>query len=649
MKLPSSAEPPARTDATWDPVPGDVVERHGTRRIVAHPAWWLQGTGDMVSWVVASTELRERGTCTIGQWRRWGRTKPRARVVQDHDVDETLRALGIGPAELAPGLARVRAAVQLRAARASVAGAILALALDRARERSPMPDPMADPGGYEEEMARDRARNHGPPVLSKPLDDVDPETIDAELDAAGGLFPDLDTRSDRERLSHFASRLGKLSRDKAARLRAADDERREDPGRQPKVRAGGIITTTLALDWQTPEEYLRPVRAVLTGDPALPIPLDVATAPNNPTGALRFYAPPESDGLSMPWDAPWFCNPPYGNQIRAWFGRLLDQVRNGAPGLLFIPNSRTEMPYLHDVIRAAEAQCLVRGRVAFRRPETGDRPRGNVGGSIFLGYNLDPAIMAVEMSPGCRTSCRPKRGRRRKLAPAGPLFGEPVSAEPEDTRPEGDWFGGLVLALEPADGGPRLQLPECVTCGDMPCTGRADPRSIPHPDGPCCACCRVLAPPEFAERDQTGALRFGAAAKVLRAGSCAGLLHISTATGAEAQRCPSCEGWLDPAALAGGFVEMRSQESGVLLGVAGVDLGCEVPPPIGRVLLAPCGCHVVSYQDQAGRTLETVEHRQGCAAMETVTAGPEGRPTVRLPGPEAMHGYADQFGGSDFP
>jgi hypothetical protein len=63
----------------------------------------------------------------------------------------------------------------------------------------------------------------------------------------------------------------------------------------------------------TPPYVLEPVRRLLGG-----IELDPCTEPDNPTGADRFYCPPQ-DGCVLPWEArSVFCNPPYGEVRGRW-------------------------------------------------------------------------------------------------------------------------------------------------------------------------------------------------------------------------------------------------------------------------------------------------------------------------------------------
>jgi len=85
-------------------------------------------------------------------------------------------------------------------------------------------------------------------------------------------------------------------------------------------------------NWRTPPDVLDLAREII-GDP---IPLDPATAIDNPTKAAQFYdaTAATGDGLLMPWDSPWWCNSPFGAALKAWAERAATAK---APGLMLAP------------------------------------------------------------------------------------------------------------------------------------------------------------------------------------------------------------------------------------------------------------------------------------------------------------------------
>lgn len=144
-------------------------------------------------------------------------------------------------------------------------------------------------------------------------------------------------------------------------------------------------------DWRTPEYLLDRVRTYFGG----PIPLDPATAPDNPTRAERILTPAE-DGLSQPWH-PWgwegtFINPPYGPAFPGWLAKIAEEALSGMPILALLPvgGGRMSCPYWHQNIwtRGLTAIAWIQGRVAFIDPATGKPARGNQYPSAIFGFNV---------------------------------------------------------------------------------------------------------------------------------------------------------------------------------------------------------------------------------------------------------------------
>jgi len=183
---------------------------------------------------------------------------------------------------------------------------------------------------------------------------------------------------------------------------------------EPKAPAGIIGGRALKTTWQTPEYLLDPVRAYFGGQ----IPLDVATAPNNPTRARQFYCPTDAvneaaqvalfddelvgertghDALELPWSPAFYCNPPYGKALKErWLPRAASQAREGAEGFLLLSCARWEQECLHELMAEANAVCWIgkrvgkhHGRVDFINPETGDAVKGNTYANMFLAFNVD--------------------------------------------------------------------------------------------------------------------------------------------------------------------------------------------------------------------------------------------------------------------
>jgi len=122
-----------------------------------------------------------------------------------------------------------------------------------------------------------------------------------------------------------------------------------------------------------------------------PIPLDCATHSSNPTGATRFYDGGDAgDGLMMPWDVPWWCNPPFGRALNAWAERAATAK---APGLFLAP-ARVDTQWWSRIYETADLICFWRGRMRFLMPMTGPLQRGEVRPTI----ELDPCPFPVQIA-----------------------------------------------------------------------------------------------------------------------------------------------------------------------------------------------------------------------------------------------------------
>lgn len=193
-------------------------------------------------------------------------------------------------------------------------------------------------------------------------------------------------------------------------------------------------------DWRTPAWFLDLVRQIG------PIDLDPATAPNNPTGARRYYAQggpeaaPFADGYLGPcglagsWtrtlDGLAFVNPPYGAHLsgpvephyvikrkgvtigigRGWAARI---AQDPGEWLALVP-TRTDSEWWHVLHSACSWGTFWRSptfgaRIQFVDPDTG-RARGgsNLASSVFYhGPNADRFLRTFaphgRIFPGERT------------------------------------------------------------------------------------------------------------------------------------------------------------------------------------------------------------------------------------------------------
>lgn len=139
----------------------------------------------------------------------------------------------------------------------------------------------------------------------------------------------------------------------------------------------------------TPGYVLEPIRSLLGG-----IDLDPCTEPDNPTGAARFYTPPQ-DGAAEPWDAATiYCNPPYGEARARWVRRCIAASKEGSKVVLLMPAS-TETQLFHEAAKAAISLVLVKARLRFGLVRKNGRQEAASHGSAIFGFGIDVAPLGA--------------------------------------------------------------------------------------------------------------------------------------------------------------------------------------------------------------------------------------------------------------
>ena len=140
-------------------------------------------------------------------------------------------------------------------------------------------------------------------------------------------------------------------------------------------------------EWHTPPEYLRAARAVMGGIDCDPASNAIAQMR---VRATVFYTK-MTDGLRRPWHGRVWLNPPYSGVNPGKFTDcLLDHVRRkDVTQAVVLVNASTETLWFHRLIDLSTVFCLVKGRIAFLRPD-GSRANGNrFGQAIFyVGPNV---------------------------------------------------------------------------------------------------------------------------------------------------------------------------------------------------------------------------------------------------------------------
>lgn len=121
-------------------------------------------------------------------------------------------------------------------------------------------------------------------------------------------------------------------------------------------------------DWQTPEHVLEIVRQIG------PIGLDVATSPDNPCRAERFFTEAD-DGLAQPWNVDdgqviWM-NPPY-DDLKTWSKRWRDSavLSGNQRHCLALTPARTDTRWFQTMLGGSAAVCFAIGRLTFKGAPT---------------------------------------------------------------------------------------------------------------------------------------------------------------------------------------------------------------------------------------------------------------------------------------
>jgi len=212
----------------------------------------------------------------------------------------------------------------------------------------------------------------------------------------------------------------------------------------------------LHTDYQTPEVVLAPTRLYF---PDGVIPVDPATAADNPTGALLYFTP-EENGLVRSWASPGnqgvFLNPPYSTALPIWVEKMHGEADQAIPIIALLPGgSRTETYYwqAHVLNALLDVVCYIRTRLSFRRPD-GTEGKQNTFGSALYGYNVDierfvkvyghlgRCVKMEALGPEPLTGAE-RRARKKLLAPSISSSSRqsaqvpPQQAEPETSAPQG--------------------------------------------------------------------------------------------------------------------------------------------------------------------------------------------------------------------
>lgn len=91
------------------------------------------------------------------------------------------------------------------------------------------------------------------------------------------------------------------------------------------------------------------------------------------------------NGLILPWDGFWWCNPPYGRSLGEWLHKCAVSRGVGGIALVF---ARTETRAFQTVWKHASLLLFIKGRLSFFKPDGTESKIGhNSGGpSVLIAY-----------------------------------------------------------------------------------------------------------------------------------------------------------------------------------------------------------------------------------------------------------------------
>ena len=152
------------------------------------------------------------------------------------------------------------------------------------------------------------------------------------------------------------------------------------------MRAAGFThdnKNNTTVDWYTPKWVFDALGLIFDLDPCQP-PGGVQWIP-----AKKYYTEAD-DGLAQPWSGLVWLNPPYGKHTSAWLAKM-HQHRRGV-ALVF---ARTDCAWFHDVVIAADAILLLRGRIKFVDGLGATGGGGAGSGSMLVAWG-EEAVEALE-------------------------------------------------------------------------------------------------------------------------------------------------------------------------------------------------------------------------------------------------------------
>jgi phage N-6-adenine-methyltransferase len=188
----------------------------------------------------------------------------------------------------------------------------------------------------------------------------------------------------RGEIPHHETRVGRDGVEQPARKPSVS--RVDYPGKAALHRASFLTGNA---EWYTPPSYLDLAREVLGGIDLDPASNDIA---QKTVGATQYFTA-DNNGLSKEWIGRIWLNPPYAQPaIERFTDKLLAERRAGrTTSAIMLTNDCTDTAWYQKAVRAADAFCLLRGRVSFIAPDGITRSSPTQGQTFFY-YGDSPDL-----------------------------------------------------------------------------------------------------------------------------------------------------------------------------------------------------------------------------------------------------------------
>ncbi len=138
-------------------------------------------------------------------------------------------------------------------------------------------------------------------------------------------------------------------------------------------------------EWRTPRGFVAAVEDAW----GVQFTLDAAAAPSSAQAPV--YYTEADDALTQPWPGVVWLNPPYGRALGKWVAKALSESREAHCDAVYVLTfARTDTKWWHAYVSHASEVVLLKGRLKFGHPDTGEEGAGAPAPSALIVYRRSP-------------------------------------------------------------------------------------------------------------------------------------------------------------------------------------------------------------------------------------------------------------------